>query len=90
MRCARIFRKTCRIRTVIRVERWKLPAALLGAAGISLVVVYYRGLFETFDWQDVEFGPWTILGILATLVLIVLALEGIVKLSSWISRPNRR
>jgi hypothetical protein len=75
---------------MIRVDRSKLLAVIVSAAGISLVIACYRGLFDSVDWQNIEFGPWTTLGVLATLVLMVLVLEGMVKLYSWISWRGRR
>jgi hypothetical protein len=76
---------------VIRVDRLTLLAALLIATvgGFSLIA-FNLNMIDLVDWQDIEFGPSTILGTIAILVAAVLIIEGVVKLSYWVSRPNRR
>ena len=67
-----------------------LPALLITTTGIFSIVVYEGDLFDLVEWQNIEFGPWTVLAMLATIVAIALVIEGVVKLSNSISRSGRR
>ena len=42
----------------------RLLTVVLGAASVLFLIGYSRDLFDVVDWQNIEFGQWTVLGII--------------------------